>query len=228
MEIIALVPAYNETTRIGATLAALLKIHDLTKIVVINDGSTDDTAAVIRKFPVEIIDLPVNRGKGQALNRGWQKYEADIYLLIDADLEASAYLGGQLLPPVINGESDMTIACFSSDQTSNPDQKMGFGIAKRFASWGIERLTGRKIASPLSGQRAIRREILVATDGFAPQFGVEVALTIGALKNGFKVTEVDLSMTHRATGRGLAGFKHRGKQLWNIIKVLVVAWRKNR
>jgi len=91
--------------------------------------------------------------------------------------------------------------------------------------WGIKRLTGVATTSPLSGQRAVRQQVLKECGGFAAGFGVEVELTIKALRLGYQIREIDLPMTHRPTGRNLSGFMHRGKQLWMIIKVLVKAWR---
>lgn len=225
MKVVALVPAYNEADRIGATLNSLLQIESLTKIVVISDGSTDETVATVREFPVELIDLPHNLGKGQALNVAWEHNYADIYLLIDADLQDSAIHAKELIKPVLNRDADMTIANFAFGQTGDKNLKMGLGIAKRFASWGIKFLTGYSVVSPLSGQRAVCRQILEKSGGFAKDFGVEVGLTISALNNGFRLMEISLPMTHRATGRGLAGFIHRGKQLWTITKVLAEAWR---
>ena len=227
MKIVALVPAFNEALRLAKTIRGISEIKAVDKIVVINDGSTDQTSQVVRKcqqeYPVELVELPKNMGKGQALNIGWQEYPAEIYLLIDADLEESAALASALLEPVINQEVDMTIANFVTRQVKTG--KMGFGLAKSIASWGIKRLTGVATTSPLSGQRAVRQQVLKECGGFAAGFGVEVELTIKALRLGYQIREIDLPMTHRPTGRNLSGFMHRGKQLWMIIKVLVKAWR---
>jgi len=225
MKVTALIPAYNEAARIGETIAAVADIPGISQIVVIDDGSTDGTARVVQNYPVELIRLPYNQGKGEALNAGWQAYSADIYLLLDADLKSSAVHAVELLRPVLADEADMSIAAFGSYQ-SDSGVRMGFGIAKRFAGWGIRLLTGRELQSPLSGQRAVRREVLADCGGFASGFGVEVALTIGALRRGYRVVEIELPMTHRATGRGLAGFSHRGRQLWQIGKALYRAWRQ--
>ncbi len=225
MKITALVPAYNEAENIADTILAVTGIDQINQIVVIDDGSTDNTAKIAAEYPVELITLVENQGKGQALNAGWRSYSADIYLLIDADLRASAIYAKELLPPIISGKYDMSIANFSSDQAAENQGKMGFGIAKTTAKWGIKLLTGHRFNSPLSGQRAVVSEVLQSCGGFAEDFGCEVALTIKALKQGYRLIEVDLPMTHRATGRDLAGFKHRGRQFFMVIKQLYKAWR---
>jgi len=224
MRVTALIPAYNEADRIGETIEAVARIEGVSQIVVINDGSTDATALIARRYPVELIDIQHNRGKGEALNAGWQTYAADIYLLIDADLRSSAIHAQALLVPLLENEADMSIAAFGREQ-SDSGSKMGFGIAKTIAGWGIKCLTGREFRSPLSGQRAVRRQLLADCGGFASGFGVEVALTIDALRYGYRVVEIDLPMTHRATKRNWSGFRHRGKQLWQIGRVLFRAWR---
>jgi glycosyltransferase involved in cell wall biosynthesis len=224
MKVTALIPAYNEADRIGETLQAVLKLDIVDQIVVIDDGSTDGTTAVVKDYPVELIKLDRNRGKGGALNAGWQRYRSEIYLLLDADLKSSAIYAQDLLAPVLEKAADMTIANFAVNQTGGAG-KMGFGTAKLIARYGIWCLTGHKFASPLSGQRAVRREVLEDCGGFASGFGVEAALTIRALRLGYRVVEVDLPMTHRATGRNLAGFCHRGRQLAAVVRELYKAWR---
>lgn len=66
MKVTALIPAYNEADRIGETLQAVLKLDMVDQIVVIDDGSTDGTTAVVKDYPVELIKLDRNRGKGSA------------------------------------------------------------------------------------------------------------------------------------------------------------------
>ena len=224
MKVTALIPAYNEAERIGETIEAVAKIEGVGRIVVINDGSTDATAQIALNYPVELINLPDNRGKGEALNAGWQAYPADIYLLVDADLRSSAVHVRSLLEPLLDNQADMSTAAVGKEQ-SDSGAGMGFGIAKAVAGWGIKCLTGREMRSPLSGQRAVRHRVLADCGGFASGFGVEAALTISALRKGYRVVEIDLPITHRASGRNWAGFCHRGRQLWQIGRVLIRAWR---
>ncbi|NLM69050.1 MAG: glycosyltransferase family 2 protein [Firmicutes bacterium] len=225
MKVTALIPAFNEAERIGETLTAVLEIKSVNQIVVIDDGSTDETASVVERYPVELIRLEKNQGKGGALNVGWQTYSSDIYLLLDADLKSSAVYAQALLKPVLDNEADMTIANLVNQTGSRG--KMGFGIAKNIAKYGIKLLTGHELISPLSGQRAVTHQVLVDCGGFAPGFGVEAALTIQALRRGYRIVDIDLPMTHRATGRNWAGFRHRGRQLWAIVLELYKAWRNH-
>jgi hypothetical protein len=230
MRVVALIPAYNEEATIAATLSALATIQPLDEIVVINDGSTDQTANSIKQIRVDspnitLLNLPKNGGKGTALNRGREVSSADVFLLVDADLGETASLAQELLAPVLRGDADMSIARFGAQQTQNK-MAMGFGLVRRTACLGVWILTGNTVASPLSGQRAITAELLHTLGPFFEGFGVEIGLTVGALHHGFRVVEVPLAMQHRAYGRGLKGIRHRGRQLVHVFKALWRCWRR--
>lgn len=219
MSVAVLIPAYNEADTIAAVVKAAAQIKGVERVVVINDGSTDNTAELAVQAGALVLDMPANMGKGAALNKGWSSVQASIYLLLDGDLGDTARLGEQLLIPVISGQADMTIAHFAQEQ-GRGGGTMGFGVVRRFAAWAIKHYTGISLNSPLSGQRAVRREVLEAVGGFAPGFGVEIALTLQASWAGFRIQEVSLPMQHRATGRGISGFCHRGRQFVHIISTL--------
>ena len=107
--------------------------------------------------------------------------------------------------------------------------KAGFGLVKGLARWGITRLGGPFDAhAPLSGQRALNRSALRACRPFEAGYGVEVALTVRALRAGLRVVEVETEMSHAATGRDLAGFVHRGRQLVHVAAAIVRLARDER
>ena len=89
-EVLVVLPAYNEADIIGDTIDSLKTVFDRRQILVVNDGSTDDTSLVAEKKGIRVIGFPENRGKGEAMNLAWQTAPSDIYLFIDADLGRSA------------------------------------------------------------------------------------------------------------------------------------------
>lgn len=226
MSVIALVPAFNEGSRIAATVAAARTIPGLDRVLVIDDASTDDTAAVARAAGAEVLALSRNSGKGAALDAGLATVaaDADVLLLLDGDLAQSAAQGAKLLPPVLEDRADMTVATFP-----RPTGKAGFGLVKGLARWGIARLGGGFVAeAPLSGQRALSRRAWETVTPFAFGYGVEVALTVRALRAGLRVAEVPTTMTHAATGRDFAGFAHRGRQFAHVARALARLARERR
>jgi glycosyltransferase involved in cell wall biosynthesis len=85
MESIAIIPAYNEEKTIGHVLAVLKNTSLINKIIVVSDGSTDNTVQVAKSYEVEVIELCENRGKGGALKAGLDNNKADVVLFLDAD-----------------------------------------------------------------------------------------------------------------------------------------------
>lgn len=230
-EVSAIIPAYNEADIVAETVHATLAIPFVSEVVVVDDGSEDDTAQVARAAGAhEVISLERNLGKGEALNRAIQFAAYDTLLLLDADLGSSATQGSELLLPVLGDSADMTVAIFDSMVENNlytgqggpklSPRSGGFGIVVQTARLGIWLLTREWVRSPLAGPRALRREIVDSAGGFSPGFGVEVGLTIDALRMGYRVLEVPVQMVHRPSGRSLAGFAHRGRQMGDMLITL--------
>lgn len=212
MSAAAIVPAYNEEGRVGATVRALLGSGAVDRVVVVDDGSTDRTGLEAGREGAEVIALETNMGKGAALKAGLASVDAPVYLLADADLQQSAGRLGALVDAV-HGGADIAIAQF--------DVAGGFGLAKGIARYGIWRLAGQDMKSPLSGQRALAKRALEAVWPLPEGWGVEVAMTVRALWSGLKVVEVPLALEHRATGRDVQGFLHRGKQCIAVASTLL-------
>ena len=218
----AVIPAFNEHERIADTVIALRSISGIDEIIVVDDGSSDDTAARADNAGADTVLRQRNAGKGAALTAGAAIAAGDILLLIDADLGSSAAEALKLLNPVRAGTADMTIATFPII----PGKGGGVGLVVRLARWGIRRLTGRIVSAPLSGQRAVTRKLLNEVGGFAGGWGVEVALTVTALWREFTVMEVPTTMTHRVTGRTTGEMLHRAAQLIAAGRVLLKLWKR--
>ncbi len=213
--VVAVVPAKDRADSVAATVGALRGVPAVDRVVVVDDGSTDATTEVARAAGAEVLRLPRNRGKGGAVAAAVDATpEADVYLLIDADLAATAGAADLLLGPVLAGDADLTIGVLPS-----ADGRGGFGKVRDLAARGIYRACGRRTRAPLSGQRAVRAGLLRGLTS-AERFGLEVALTIDAERAGARILEVDVAMDHRHTGRSVAGFRHRGRQGVDVVRAL--------
>lgn len=225
--ITVLIPAFNEAERIGLTIKNLLLglnkqkeiCQDNYEIIVIDDGSDDKTAEIAATNGAAVIKLLTNSGKGRAINQGIKAAHGEIFLFIDADLGETARNVVSLLHPVVQGEADLAIARFPK-----ADRKGGFGFVKGLAHFGLLFMTGKRYYSPISGQRAMHRRVVEKLGEFSPGWGMEVAMTIDTHQHGFKIVEVPLELSHRETGRNLAGFIHRGRQFSAIILTFCKAY----
>lgn len=213
--VVALVPARNEALRIGATVRALSEIADLDEVVVVDDGSHDGTASEALAAGATVLQLRNRVGKGAAVEGALRRLSpADIWVLADGDLGATASALAGILSPVIEGRADVVIGTFP------PGTGGGFGVVKRFAAGAIRLLSGFEPHEPLSGQRALTAAALAACRPLARGFGLETAMTVDAVRVGLRVMEIPAELDHRATARDLPGFAHRGRQGLDILLAL--------
>ncbi|MDO9534088.1 MAG: glycosyltransferase family 2 protein [Bacillota bacterium] len=206
MDAIAIIPAYNEEKTVGQVLAVLKENSLIKKVIVVSDGSTDNTVNVSKSYGVEVVELSENRGKGGALKAGLDNFKAEVVLFLDADLIGLTQKHvHNLLEPVINDEADMTIGIFEKGR-----------IATDFA---------QKMAPHLSGQRALKFSLLEQiSDLDVARFGVEVALNRFMESSGIRVKDVilrDMSHVMKEEKMGVwKGMAARMKMYWEIIKYL--------
>lgn len=239
-DLAVIIPAFNESERIGATVKAAASLPGADLVLVVDDGSADDTSEVAARAGARVVRHARNRGKAAALETGAEAVrllesagldsvastlESDAsnratphYLLfLDADLGETAAEAGPLAEPVRRGTADMTIAVFS-----NRVRRGGFGFVTAAAGAGIERATGWRPAQPVNGQRCLTRAAFEAALPLAAGWGVETGMTIDLLRQGLRVTEVEVPLAHRATGQDWRSQLHRARQLADITRALAV------
>ena len=209
--IAVLVAARNEADRVGETVAALRGAFPGAAIWVADDASTDDTQGVALAAGAQVVSRRRPHGKGAnvtaAAEAALSASPPEVFLLCDGDLGASAAELAPLVEAVGREECDLAVAAFRRRVGG------GFGVALGFAHWAIRRGCGLETTAPISGQRAMRVEVLRAILPFAAGYGMEVGMTIDAVRAGHTVREYELDLSHRSTGRNLAGFVHRARQL---------------
>jgi glycosyltransferase involved in cell wall biosynthesis len=206
-----IVAARNEADRIGQTLDALAEALPGAALVVADDASEDGTAEIAMRHRAELIGRGRPHGKGANVTAAAEALLSDrapaVVLLCDGDLGASAAALVALVDAVERGECDLAIARFARSEGG------GFGIALGYARKWIERLSGFRAEAPISGQRAMRLEVLRDVLPLAEGFGMEIGITVDAVRAGHSAKEVALPLEHRATYRTIGGFLHRARQL---------------
>ena len=215
---VAIVAARDEADRIGATLAALASALPGIESYVADDASSDGTRDVALAAGATVIGRNRPHGKGgnvtAAATAALEGLPDDAtVLLCDGDLGASAANLVALVEAVETGMCDLAVAGF--------ERKVGggLGLAKGYARRSIERLSGFVADAPISGQRAMSAAVLRDVLPFAPRYGMEIGMTVDAVRAGHRVAEVSLPLEHRATGKTLGGFAHRGRQLRDFLAV---------
>jgi glycosyltransferase involved in cell wall biosynthesis len=235
------VPAKDEAPRIGATVAALVASPGVAAVVVVDDGSSDDTSTRARAAGADVVRHSRNRGKGAALETGAARLSvlqaartaADAspgpageapaaqpwpLLFVDADLAGTSANALVLAGPVLAGEADLAIAVLPPQARAGG----GRGFVVRLARRGIVRATGWTPTQPLSGMRCLTREAFEAARPLARGWGVETAMTIDLLAAGYRVVEVPCDLQHRVTGSDLRGQVHRLRQYRDVARGLAV------
>jgi glycosyltransferase involved in cell wall biosynthesis len=229
-----LVAAHQEADRIGATLTALERAFPGAPVWVADDGSTDATAAIASRAGARVVRSELAIGKGAAVTRAAREALRDagvpadeppvtardpnsilVFVLCDGDLGDSAAELPALADAVRRGDTDVAVAVFATRVGG------GFGLALGFARWAIRRRCGLRTRAPISGQRALGARALQDVLPFAHGFGMEIGMTVDAVRAGHRVLEVELDLSHRASGHTLAGFLHRGRQLVDFARVYV-------
>jgi glycosyltransferase involved in cell wall biosynthesis len=228
-DVAVVIPARNESDRIAATVLAAVGLPGVDIVIVVDDGSTDGTAAAAQDAGASVMRHARNRGKAAAMETGAEavrlledneRRDRPRHLLfLDADLAETAAGAAPLAEPVREGRADMTIAVFSTRVKQG-----GHGFVVSLSGSGIMRATGWRPAQPLNGQRCLTRAAFEAARPLAPGFGVETGLTIDLLRQGMRITEVEVPLAHRATGGDWRSQVHRARQFVDVGRALTVRW----
>jgi glycosyltransferase involved in cell wall biosynthesis len=213
-----IVAARNEADRVGTTLDALREAFPDARLWVADDASDDETQATAIAHGAQVVSRGRPHGKGGNVTAAAEAALGDepvpeLALLCDADLADSAGELPALVAAVEDGGCDLAIAAFARRVGG------GFGIALEFARWAIEQRCGYRAQAPISGQRAMRTELLRELLPFASGFGMEIGITVDAVRGGHRLREVELDLSHRATGRSPRAFLHRARQLGDFARV---------
>jgi len=206
MRVSAIIPAYNEERTIKGVLDVLLGMDEIHEVIVVSDGSTDNTAGIARAVGATVVELATNCGKGGAMKAGLAQCDADIILFLDADLIGlTENHVKKLLQPVINNQYQMSVGIFE-----------GGRLATDLA---------QKISPFLSGQRAVRRDVIdKITNMELTKFGIETALTRYVRQHNIRYTKVVLeNMSHMMKEEKLGwkkGIIARFKMYADILKGL--------
>ena len=218
MGITAIVAAYNEEKTIAEVLRALTTNPRIDEVIVVSDGSTDQTVAISRTFDVRTIALRENRGKGYAMRVGVDYASNDILFFVDGDmLNVTEETVESLLLPVLHDECDMNI-----------------GVRHRGPALDFLHLK-MQCGPVLSGIRVMKREVFeLVPPQYQAKFKIEAALNCFCSRSGFRqqhtiIYELGhvIKESKRGLGRGLRARWEMSREVFLLLFDLYVfeTWR---
>lgn len=222
-KVLVIVPAFNEESAISGVLEKLTAANQT--VLVVNDGSSDSTADVARRFRVRVLDLPYNLGVGGALRAGFKYAVVNHYqavVQIDADGQHPVTAIDHLIDAANETQSQMVIGSrFLSPCTTmtiSPNRR----VIMRFLARSASRATRTQITDASSGYRLIRQPLL---GEFAQKFsdgylGDTYGALITAGRAGYRISEIPVGLTSRTHGESTASTK---QAITSILKVVGTA-----
>jgi HAD superfamily phosphoserine phosphatase-like hydrolase len=184
MKISCVIPAYNEESSIQKVLLTVKKVKSIDEIIVVDDGSSDDTFRKAQAEDVKVIRHENNKGKGAAIKTGFAHSTGDVILFLDADLQSlSPKKITSILQPIRSGDADFVKTSFRRTR----------GRVTELVAKPLLRIMHPLINfnQPLSGQFALRRE-LMADLKIDDKWGVDIQILLQIAKKDVKIAEVDI------------------------------------
>ena len=191
-----IIPAYNVQASIGVVLDGLREWRDRAEIIVVSDGSTDQTAAVAERAGVRVIRHRINKGYGAALKTGIRAAQGDVIVMMDADGEHSAAHIQSLLDAL--GDNDMVVGARGKGSHAPLVRRPGKWVLSKVANY----LAQTEIPDLNSGLRAFRKEVAQLFLHILPNgFSFTTTLTLALFKEGYNIAYVPITTTPRFGSR---------------------------
>jgi glycosyltransferase involved in cell wall biosynthesis len=188
--IIALIPAYNEAIRV-ADVVGRAKPH-VREVVVIDDGSTDETSSVAQTAGARVVRHEQNRGKGAAIVTAlecFEKSDAEFAVLLDADGQHDPAEIPKFLDAAKQSGSAVVVGTRMSDTRDMPPVRLW---TNQFTSWVTGKLARQRIPDSQCGFRLVRRSVLPDLKLSTARFETETEMLIQAGRAGHKIASVPI------------------------------------
>ncbi|PIA69276.1 glycosyl transferase [Ectopseudomonas toyotomiensis] len=207
-----ILPAKNESAAIGATVSSIRQHYPDAELIVVNDGSTDNTAAVAEEAGARVIHHPYSKGNGAAIKSGARAARGEILVFMDADGQHDPADISRLLSKLEQGH-DMVVGARQKGSQASMGRGLANGLYNRLASW----MTGHRVEDLTSGFRAVRadkfREFLyLLPNGFS----YPTTSTMAFFRAGYSVAYVPIHAAKRI-GKSHIRLLHDGARFLLII-----------
>lgn len=218
-DVSVIIPAYNEDKTIGDVVRRLKKIDGSLRnmeIVVVDDGSTDNTQREVAAFPfVKYVRHEKNLGKGAAIRIGTKFSAGKVIVILDADLEYAPEDVLSLVEPILAGRADIV---YGSRFTRRPSgMSSSHFVGNKVLSLAARILYDVRVTDVMTGQKAFSRMVFGSLDLRENGFLFEVEATSKALQNGWRFAEVPVSYSFRRSGVSKLVYSDGVKSLLRLI-----------
>lgn len=208
MKILVIVPAFNEEGNLPKLLDELISYRDRYDVLVVDDGSRDDSAQIARERNLPVIQLPANLGIGGAVQTGLKYAVAkkyDIAVQLDGDGQHDPIWLDHVIAPILQEEANCAIGSRYLGENFDRDYKTPFfrRVGMIFSSLILFLATGKWITDTTSGLRALDREAIRYFSNEYPIDHPEAEALLMLLQKGFIIKEVPVKMRSRQTGTSL-------------------------
>lgn len=204
-DVCVVIPVYNEEKLVKAALERVLALPFVMEIIVVDDGSTDNSLSVLAEFSdprLRVLESPVNRGKGAALRRGFGEATAPYVAVHDADLEYDPAEIARLLVPLRDGRADVV---FGSRFIGSDEHRVLYywhSVGNRLLTTMSNMVTNLNLTDMETCTKVFRREVIQAIEITEDRFGFEPEITAKLARRGDRIYEVGISYSGRTYAEG--------------------------
>ena len=192
LKISIIIPAFNEEKKIQDVINSIKKLRTNDEIIVVDDGSTDNTYEIAKKTGVQVIHHPYNKGYGAAIKTGIRNASGNVILFIDADGQHKAEDIEKVIAPI--QEYDMVVGARSKNSKVSYFRRFGKKIMKTYASY----LAGMKIPDLNSGLRAVKKDFALEFMHLYPNgFSLTTTITMASIFSGHSIKFVSIDTEER-------------------------------
>jgi glycosyltransferase involved in cell wall biosynthesis len=193
------IPAYNEERTIGDIIEDTLAVMDTLnmpyEIIVVDDGSTDETRSVAWNHKVKVISNEANFGKGYSMRKAFQQAQGNIIITMDSDGEHLPKEIPDIINPLFNG-ADIAIGSRFLGNNIHATTRI-HRIGNYLFNISIMLLTGKKVTDSQTGFRAMKKEVLQKLNLKSNGFEIETEITIKSLLRGYFIQEKPITIRRR-------------------------------
>ena len=221
MKVSFLIPAYNEAATIGEVLERIAALGLEAQVIVVDDGSTDETATIAEAAGATVV-RQANRGKGAAIRAAIAEANGDIGVIQDADMEYDPADVPSLIEPIVSGHADVVYG--SRLRGGKPQRAFLFWhlVGNRFLSLVTNALFNTTLSDMETGYKAFRMDVLRSLKLTENGFGIEPEITGKVCRRGLRIYELPISYYGRTHEEGKKITWRDGfRALWVLVRVRV-------